>query len=78
MYGLQDFTGRGVSPHFLLGKNRLSVYRHFEDAAARLDQPDIRVGICLLQLSRQTGGSRVIVSNYAILDGYTHLDTNRE
>jgi hypothetical protein len=32
----------------------------------------------LLQLSRQTGSSWVVISDYAVLDRYTHLGTSRE
>jgi hypothetical protein len=67
-----------MSPHLLLGKHRLTVHSHLEYTAGRLDQPNVRLGVRLLQLSRQTGGSRVVVSDYAILDRYTHLGTGDE
>jgi hypothetical protein len=62
-----------VSPHLLLGKNRMTIHHHLEDPSRRLDHSNISVRICLLQLSRQTGSSWVVVSNYAVLNRYTHL-----
>jgi hypothetical protein len=78
LYSRQDFSRRSVSPHLLLGKHRLSIHSHLEHATGRLDQLDVGLRVCLLQLSRQTGSSRMVVSDYAVLDRYTHLGTSGE
>jgi hypothetical protein len=69
---LQDLSGRGVAPEGLLGENQLAFHRDFEDAARRRDQPDVGVGDLLFQLSRQTGGSRLVVSDDAVFDNHAH------
>jgi len=53
---------------FLLGKNELVVHFDLEDPAGSLDElgPDAELS---LDLFRQTGGSRVVVSDGAVLDG---------
>jgi hypothetical protein len=51
----------------------LAVGRNLEQAAGGLHQPDLGIRVCLLQLSRQTGSSGLIVSNNAILDCYMHV-----
>jgi hypothetical protein len=56
----------------LLREDEAAVNRHVEYAARRLDGADFGIGKGLLQLSRQTGGSGLIVSNDAILDGDEH------
>ena len=60
--------GSAWRPDCLLGEHEAAVDRHLEDAAGGLDQPDFGVGKGLLQLSRQTGGSGLVVSNDAVLD----------
>ena len=57
----------------LLGEDQLAIYRDFEQAAGGLHQPDVDVRVRLLQLSRQTGSSGLIVSNNAVLDCYMHV-----
>lgn len=57
----------------LLGKDQLAVHRDLEQAAGGLDQLNFRLRVRLLQLSRQTGGSGLVVSNNAVLDCYMHV-----
>jgi hypothetical protein len=56
----------------LLGEHQLAVHGDLEDAAGRRDQPDFGVGYLLFQLSRQTGGSRLVVSDDAVFDDDAH------
>jgi hypothetical protein len=61
-----------VSTHSFLGEHQLAVDRHLEKTSGRLDQADLGFGKGLFQLSRQTGGSRLVVSDNAILDRHMH------
>ena len=70
--GLDDFTRCSVAASGLLGENQLSVDCHLEQSTGGLDQADLRVGERLLQLSRQTGSSGLVVSNHAVLNGHIH------
>ena len=65
---LHDLSRLGVAPEGLLREHQLAVHRHLEDAAGGGHQPDLGVGKRLLQLSRQTGGSGLVVSDDAVLD----------
>jgi len=69
---LDDFSRLGVTAERALGKDELGVHSHLEHAPGRRDQPNFRVRIPLLQLSRQTGGSRLVVSDDTILDDDAH------
>jgi hypothetical protein len=61
-----------VSSKDLLGKHAPPVQLHFEHAARRFDQLDLRIREGAADLGRQTGGPRLVVSNDAILDVYAH------
>jgi hypothetical protein len=61
-----------VPPHGLLGKQYLPVNGYLEKPAGCLDQADFSFRKGLFQLSRQTGGSRLVVSDNAILDRHMH------
>jgi hypothetical protein len=50
----------------------LSVAEDFEAAAPRRNHLQLRVGKTLANLSRQTGSSRLVVSNNAIFDADLH------
>lgn len=63
-----------MPPERPLGEDQRVVHRHFEDSTGRRDQLDVGVGIRLLQLSRQTGGSGLVVSDDAELDTHMHDD----
>jgi hypothetical protein len=70
---LQNLGRLRVPAEGLLGKDQVPVHGDLEDAAGGRDQPDLGVGYVLFQLSRQTGGSRLIVSNDAVLDDHAHV-----
>jgi hypothetical protein len=61
-----------MPPKGLLGKDQVAVHGNLEDAAGGRDQPDLGVRYVLFQLSRQTGGSRLVVSDDAVLDDHAH------
>jgi hypothetical protein len=69
----------------LLGKHQLTINGYFEQTSGRRHQADLRVGEHLFQLSRQTGGSGLVVSDNAVLNRHIHdadtrarqMDTNR-
>ena len=67
-----DLSRLRVAPERLLGENEATVYRHVEHAARGLYQAELGIGKGLFQLSRQTGGSGLIVSNDAVLDRDEH------
>jgi hypothetical protein len=79
---LQNLSRLRVPPEGLLGEHEVAVHLDFEDAAGGRDEPDVGVGYFLLQLSRQTGGSRLVVSDDAVLDDHAHvcllMDRGRE
>jgi hypothetical protein len=66
------FPCGGVAPHLLLGEEQVSVHRHLEHAPGGRCQLDLDAGEVLLQLSRQTGGSWLVVSNDAVFDPDAH------
>jgi len=49
-------------------EHRRSIDGDFKSSAARSDELDLRLGITIPHLSRQTGGSGLIVSNGAVFD----------
>jgi hypothetical protein len=53
----RDLSGIRETPQRPLGEQQLAIDRHFEDAAAALDQLRARSEL-LFQLSRQPGGPR--------------------
>jgi hypothetical protein len=69
---LQNLRRLRVPAERLLGKDQVPVHGDLEDAPGGRDQPDLGVGDVLFQLSRQTGGSRLIVSDDAVLDDDPH------
>jgi hypothetical protein len=56
------------------GKDQLSVDRNFEYPAGGLNQAHFGTRKDLLQLSRQTGSSGLVVSNNAVLNGHIHCN----
>jgi methyl-accepting chemotaxis protein len=62
----------GVPSQPQLREDHGAVDGHLERAAGRLDEPNVRVWVPLLQLGRQTGGPRIVVSDDAILDADDH------
>jgi hypothetical protein len=61
-----------VTVKLRLLKHRYAVNADLEPAAARGDRHDLRIGPLLLELSRQPGGSGLIVSKRAVLDRDLH------
>jgi hypothetical protein len=69
---LEDLPGLGMAPERLLGEEQIPVHCDLEHPARGGDEPDLGVRERLLQLSRQTGGSRLVVSDDAKLDRNAH------
>jgi len=63
----EDLLFLGEAAELLLGEDQLAVHADLEDAAARLDEVGLDA-VLLLDLGRQTGGARLVVSNAAVLD----------
>jgi hypothetical protein len=61
-----------VSAQLVLRKDEFAVHRDLKEAARCLDQPDIRVGIRLANLRRQTGGAGLVVSDDTELNCDSH------
>src|SRR5512147_1216747 len=74
---LDDLPRLRVAPKGLFGEDQVSVHRDLEDAAGRGHQAHLGVGQFLLQLSRQTGGSRLVISDDAVLDDDPHGFSSR-
>lgn len=55
-----------------LGVNEGAVEDHLEDASARANQLDLGFRVVLPHAGRQTGGSRFVVSDPAVLDAEMH------
>ena len=69
---LADFARLGVAPQPGFLEYGRTVQQDFEPASTRRDQIDGRRWITLPQLSRQTGGSGLVVSNRAVFDLNVH------
>jgi len=52
----------------------LSINLDLEDTVLALDEPSVGSELAL-QLGRQPGGARLVVSNDAVLDADIHLDS---
>jgi hypothetical protein len=61
-----------MPPAGLLGEDELPVHLDLEHPTRRRDEAHVRVREGLLQLGRQTGGPRLVVSDDAILDRHLH------
>jgi len=73
LYELEHLARLRVPSERLLRKHPAPVDLDFEHAARGLDELHLRLGVGLANLSRQTGGSRFVVSDYAVLDGDPHI-----
>jgi hypothetical protein len=69
---LDDFARLGVPAGLSLGEHELAVYFHFEHTSRGLDELHVRVGECLSDVGRQTGGPWFVVSNDAVFDRDSH------
>jgi len=69
-----DLAGLRESAGLPLGEDELAVHLDLEDAARPLDELRLDAEL-LLDLCRQTGGARIVVSDGAVLDrdGHTLL-----
>jgi hypothetical protein len=72
----QDLSRLRVAAERLLRKNEIAIHRDLEHAAGGLDQADLGIGKVLLQLSHQTDGSGLIISDDAELDRDLHGDSS--
>jgi hypothetical protein len=70
---LQHLTGVRMPPQRLLGEDAAAIHIDLEHASRRLDELHFGVRVLLTDLSRQTGSSRFVVSNNAVLDHYPHM-----
>jgi hypothetical protein len=68
------FSGLGVPSELLFREDQHPVDCDFEHPATRRDQLDLRRRVGSLELSRQPGGSGLVVSLNAILDRNLHED----
>src|SRR5262245_17864725 len=68
---LEDFALLGKASERFLGEDLRAIHRDFEHPTAPRDQLTVD-GKDLLQLGRQTGGSRLVVSLNAVLDLDSH------
>jgi hypothetical protein len=71
-YQTGDLAGLGVPPQLGLFEDRPLIDHHFESSLARRNHDDISVGPALSELSRQTGGSWLVVSKCAVFDRDLH------
>ena len=69
---MRHLTRLGVTAQLALGKDQPAVDTHFKDPAAALTERDGGAELPL-ELRRQTGGARLVVSNHAVED----LDVHR-
>src|SRR2546429_9613433 len=67
-----DFSGLGVASQRLFREDAATVDLHFEHTARRLDQLYVGDGVGLADFGRQTGGSRLVVSDDAVFDRDAH------
>jgi len=68
---VEDLALRREAPFILLGEDLLVVHGHDEDAAAAANELTVDTEL-FLDFSRQTGGSRKVVSNAAVVDPNVH------
>jgi hypothetical protein len=61
-----------MASHRLFGEDAATVDLDLEHAARRLDQLHVGVRVGLTDFGRQTGGSRLVVSDDAVFDRDAH------
>jgi len=66
-----DLAGLREPACLPLGEHQLAVHLDVEDAARPFDELGLDAGL-LLDLCRQTGGARIVVSDGAVLNGDGH------
>jgi hypothetical protein len=73
----QNLSRFGVAPERLFREYELPVHGHLEHPAGGGHQPDVGVGKDVPQLSRQTGGSVLVISDNAVFDDHAHRGLHR-
>ena len=73
MDDLEDLSGLCVSAQLSLGKHQFTIQGNLVHPTRRLDELDVGVGVCLLNLGRQTGSPWTVASNATELDGNLHI-----
>ena len=68
---VEDLLVLRESAELFLGKDEGVVVGYLEHPAARFDKLRLELEL-ILDRVRQTGGSRIVVSLYTVLDGYAH------
>jgi len=68
---LRDFPVVRKSSQGTLGKYEISIHRDLEDPVLTLDQLDCGSKL-VIQLGRQPGGPRLVISNNAVFDRNIH------
>jgi len=68
---VRDFPLFRESAESALGKQEISIHRDLEDPVLALDQLD-RGSKLVIQLGRQPGGPRLVISNNAVFDRNFH------
>lgn len=56
-----------------LGENQFPIFYHFKISTTTLDEFYSDMGEAFFYLCLQTGGLRIIVSNYTVFNGDSHL-----
>jgi hypothetical protein len=74
----RDLSRLGMTAERAFGEDQVAVHGHLEHPPGRRDQAKLRLRELLLQLSRQTGGSRLVISDDAVLDHHAHALLLRE
>jgi hypothetical protein len=76
---LPNLTGSSMPAGGFLGKDQLSIHGYLEKTSGRLHQAHLCIREHLFQLSRQTGGSGLVVSDNAVLNRHIHIiDASRK
>jgi hypothetical protein len=71
--GLEFFPRCRMPAGCFLGKHGRAVHRYLEQPARGLYQAHVRIREGTLQLGRQTGSSRLVVSDNAVLNSDEHF-----
>jgi hypothetical protein len=69
---LGDFTRPRVAAGFRFFEDRSTIHQDLESSAARRNQLEFGGRVEISELSRQTGSSRLVVSNRAVFDSDIH------
>ena len=67
-----DLDGKGKTAGVVFGIELFAIQRYIKHTAGTLDQVDRALGKLFLQVVRQTGGTREVVSNHTVFDVEGH------